>query len=347
MRRPRIGILGLCFAQFFAIAATCAGGAAEQSNEPAAPADTHAKPAWVSRELQWWPQILLSHDARFRPDESLAGASGFLCRLPNQAIVAVTARHLLGKKKPLADVDASIISWTMSPRTVPQRRIVIDKLALKIDQMGELDCLLLGVRPQRTWPAEVLDARTTPAQAGETIYLIGVPYSEENVAQNIYRGTVLSREGTHDFSYRVDGKPDTRGFSGAPILDAEGRAVGIHLGRYNMNDGSTALRAMDMSAAVEVADAPAPPASPAPPAPKVAATVEPTPAAPKPKPATRPTTAADDNTKASGLLSLAKNYIAAAQFEKARDRLKTLVETYPAAPAATEAKRLLEEITGK
>ena len=312
-----------------------------QRSEPDAPvtaAVIPVKPAWVSQEPRRWPQILLSHDARFRPNDSMTGASGFLSRLPNRAVVAVTARHLLGEKKALRDVDASIISWSMSPRNQPQRSVVLDRLALKIDQMGELDCVLMSVKPQRSWPVEVLEARTTPTQEGETLYLVGVPYSED-ASQNVYRGVVLTREGEHDFAYRIEGKPEMRGFSGAPILDAQGRAVGIHLGHYNVKDGSNPLHGMDMSAAVEVADAPAPAGS------KVAAAAaQVVPAAVRPKPVTRPSPGVDENTKASGLLSLAKNYIAAGQLEKARERLKSLVESYPATSAATEANRLLEEI---
>jgi hypothetical protein len=55
----------------------------------------------------------------------------------------------------------------------------------------------------------------------------------------------------------------------------------------------------------------------------------------------------DANRKAAAALSLAKNYISAAQYDAARRKLQTIVQTYANTPAASEAATLLKEIQDK
>ena len=67
-----------------------------------------------------------------------------------------------------------------------------------------------------------------------------------------------------------------------------------------------------------------------------------------PPPASSGVAAADDATrKAASTLSLAKNYVNAGQFDAARRKLQSIVQSYPNTPSANEAKTLLKEIQDK
>jgi S1-C subfamily serine protease len=89
------------------------------------------------------------------------------------------------------------------------------------------DLLLMSVKPSQKLPAQTLPIRDTPVQIGESVFLIGVPYSEPQSAQNVYRGVVTQRGFEDRFRYKLSPPVDLRGFSGAPIVDADGRVVGI------------------------------------------------------------------------------------------------------------------------
>jgi TolA-binding protein len=69
-----------------------------------------------------------------------------------------------------------------------------------------------------------------------------------------------------------------------------------------------------------------------------------------PKPGSPPAGAgsADDSIKkAAGALSLAKNYINAGEYDVARKKLQSIIQTYGNTPSADEAKNLLLEIKDK
>lgn len=294
------------------------------------------RPAWIAKEPSQWPQIVLGHDAQFQNNTKLQGASAFLMKLPNGAVVAATARHLLGGAIALDALDRSIKAWTLSPQGMSQRKVTLRTLAMDIQAAGEIDCLLMNPAPMRVWPVEVLTARTTPVEEGETVYLLGVPYGEKG-SQNVYRAVVRGHGNGNQFAYEIEANVDTRGFSGAPVIDADGNAVGIHLGKYNQGpaSGKTMAAALEISAVVPLANA------------------APAPAAKESSPAiqsTTPATPAKDKAnadKAASALQMAKSLVAAKRYDVARQRLKAIIETYPDTPAAKEAQTVLNDIAGK
>jgi hypothetical protein len=96
-----------------------------------------------------------------------------------------------------------------------------------------LDWLLLSLSENsQNLPSTPLRLRRGPVSIGETVFLVGVPYSERQRAQNVYRGRVTGRgdgDSVHRnrFRFTIDPPVDIRGFSGAPILDSQGLAVGV------------------------------------------------------------------------------------------------------------------------
>jgi len=55
----------------------------------------------------------------------------------------------------------------------------------------------------------------------------------------------------------------------------------------------------------------------------------------------------DPAAKAARTLNLAKSYIAAERYDAAREKLNQVVQSYPDAPAAKDAKALLDQIKDK
>lgn len=221
--------------------------------EPATP-----KAAWISRNISQWPQIVLTNDARIKPRSILQGASGFLMKLPNGAIVAATARHVMADV-PLNQFATAIQAWTLVSTSSPQRKVTLGKLAIAPDAAESLDCLLMTVPRQTGYPAEVLPARSTPVEEGETVYLVTVQ-NDGKAVQTIYKGMVRRRSDDQHFAYEVPGSVETRGFSGAPIIDEKGNVVGLHQRHYEKaaNVQGTLLSALDISQVIPLADVKAP-----------------------------------------------------------------------------------------
>ena len=236
-----------------------------------------AAPAWLAQPVAKWPLILLELDIQFKDKTQIAGASGFLMRLPNGAVVAATAKHAACDEKAVDAFESSLKAFKMHPRTLPQRSVTMRKAAILPPDAKKLDCLLMRVGPGPC-PVEVRPARDTPAEEGEAVYLVAVPYGQRAV-QNVYKGTVRKLlKGDAEFAYEIEGKVDSSGFSGAPVLDATGSIVGLHLGKVKYDDGTEYMRAVNVSSMVPVCTAPAAPKPPAR-------------AAPSAKPAASPTSA--------------------------------------------------------
>jgi hypothetical protein len=309
-----------------------------------------SRAAWLDKDPAQWPQILLQNDAHFKDNAVLTGASGFLARLPNGAVIAATATHVFGDTKPDA-LESAVSSWAMHPPTLAQKGVTLGKLAITTDAASATDCLLINVAPARPWPVEVLPVRQKPAEIGETVYLISLPYGGDHsgATQHVYKGKVIRRDRDNQFGYSFSPLAATRGFSGAPVIDADGYAIGVHHGKYNDQPGDGTIEAVanDLVVAAKSATAaPAPPESKPVATSAPAATPAPAATAAAASPATPPP-ASDDTAKAASALNMARNYLSSQRYDLARPKLQKLVETYPNTPAAKEAKAILKDIEGK
>jgi hypothetical protein len=203
-----------------------AAPAKPQVNEPV------AEP-WISKPKTEWPQIVLTNHAEFNGHSSLHGASGFLIQTKKELVLAATAAHLVrsaGGVEPDIAVDqltSKIKSWKMFPRTMPNDSIEITSLGVPGLDDENLDWLVLAIKQVDPLPAYPLRLRQDPVRVGETVFLIGCPYSEPDCKQNVYTGTITERAYGDRFRYDLDPTVDLRGFSGAPIIDKQGYVVGI------------------------------------------------------------------------------------------------------------------------
>jgi hypothetical protein len=183
----------------------------------------------------------MTHDLLMSQNRTMQGASAGLVRLDDGRVVAVTARHLLGPMGgfdppiKLADVDNNVAMWMLHPRTLPHSNVRLGKLATKLEEEEtKNDCLVVNVAPGQThFPCAVLTMRNEPLKIGDTVYLLGVPYSEPNSKQNVYAGKVKTLYGNGEVEYVLPEPIETRGFSGAPVIDENGHFAGVNVGHLN------------------------------------------------------------------------------------------------------------------
>ena len=297
-----------------------------------------APPGWAAKPTDQWPQILLENDFK-SATEQFGGASGFLMRLPTGQTVAVTARHVFGDTLDVAGLEKATTVWTMNPRGKTSPRVRLKHVAWDPAQLAgpkPLDCVVMTTDEPTRWPAEVLTPRQTPPVVGETVYLLGVPYGDK-AAQHVYKGVVTAGPGVESmFAYEIAGPLETKGFSGAPVLDANGLVLGIHHGKYDAQPGGGRISAaaLDVTAVLSAAR---PPASA-----KVAVGRPAVPATPAA--ATPAATAADAETTAGQALDLAQNYVVAKRYDTARTKLQALIAKYPGTAAAGKAKQVLKSL---
>lgn len=190
--------------------------------------------AWAKKPVKDWPQLVLTNAASFKGHSSLEGASAFLLRTSTNDVLLVTARHLIGAdggvEPPIAldDFDKALAKWDAFPRTKPDKRVAASGLALSPMAGARHDWLLLYVKnPKGDLPVMPLRARTKRAEIGDAAYLIGVPYSDQKSSQNVYKGKVTGRPGRNYFQFEFEPPVKLAGFSGAPVVDADGYLLGM------------------------------------------------------------------------------------------------------------------------
>lgn len=225
-----------------ALLAACSGRSEDPRSSPGSSqtsgsrvTSTPSSVPWAAKPFQEWPQLLLTNEAHFEGHSSLYGASAFLIRNKRGTVLAATALHLIGEAGGVEpeiashDLDKVLQSWTLSIRNDDfSRRVNASGSAPPGVEDPYLDWLLLKLMDQSDkLPAVPLEFRSTPVSVGEAVYLLGVPYTDGQSPQNLYRGTVTARGFRDRFRYSIDPPADIRGFSGAPILDEKGFVVGI------------------------------------------------------------------------------------------------------------------------
>lgn len=228
MPSPRVAI--------YLVACAFAVACEKPSSQSAPPPPAADPPAasWASQPPAQWPQLVLTNATKFKGHSSLNGASSFLVRSADGGVVAATALHLIGANGGVEptiapeELPAALVSWNMFPRTKPTNAVVISGLGCKLPLKKNVDWLILTLAGRGTnLPSTPLTMRARPVTVGENIFLVGVPYSEPDRVQNVYRGRVTARAFSDRFRYTVEPPVNIRGFSGAPILDEHGLVVGV------------------------------------------------------------------------------------------------------------------------
>ncbi|MBO2008917.1 serine protease [Hymenobacter negativus] len=200
-------------------------GPSSQTKEAAAPPVKN----WMAEPFTQSPQVLLANGATFADGQHLDGASAFLVQV-GQRQYALTANHLLGadggieptKKRSL--VNGELVSWKLFARQRATDTVRLDKLLNAVDSDSS-DALVFSIKGGGTGYQALTPRYDAPAQ-GEEVYLIGCPYAEADCTQNRYPVRV---EETSDTEYLLaqNESPTLSGFSGCPVVDKQGRVIGL------------------------------------------------------------------------------------------------------------------------
>ena len=188
-------------------------------------------------------QVVLRNVISFKTGQEAFGASAFMLDVRGKTY-AVTVKHMLGEDmgivpavKP-SQVNTQLKQWLFvvsgtksviaraKQLVTPNDNLDIDRIALSL----EAGTLAPGI--------SVLKLADTPPKAGDTLFIMGCLYSEDACHQTTYRITYLGSQDGYMVVKPIDVIADFAGFSGAPVVDAEGRAVA--LGRGAIAEGTYA-----------------------------------------------------------------------------------------------------------
>ncbi|WP_443750733.1 trypsin-like peptidase domain-containing protein [Asticcacaulis solisilvae] len=186
-------------------------------------------------------QVLLRNIIRFRTGQEAAGASAFMLDVRGRTY-AVTVKHMLGEDmgvvppvKPSA-VNTQLKEWLFF---VPGTRSVVARARQLVTPNDNLDIdrVALSLEAGTMSPGiSVLKLADSAPKVGDTLFIMGCLYSDEACHQTTYRVTYLGSDNGYMVVKPIDVIADFSGFSGAPVVDAEGQAVA--LGRGAIGEGT-------------------------------------------------------------------------------------------------------------
>jgi predicted esterase len=282
-------------------------------------------PPWMARDPAHWPQILLADEMNFADNTRLLGASAFLMRLPGGAVVGATAKHVVGEVT-LSDLKSRMRTWAVVRPKSPSDRVMLTQWAEKMPEADALDWVVMAPASQAgPWPAQPLPARTDPVEVGETVYLLAVPDGDP-ATQKVYKGTVTEVNPKGEFAYVLSEVPNSHGFSGAPIIDVRGQLAGMHVAHFETPGKYAGLSVAMILPLIQ----PPPGAAPAAPSEPTVSSAE-----------QSQTDPADAALRRAQLLIQNKVY------DKAKQKLQSIIDAYPDTPAAEKAAQLLADLQNK
>ncbi len=177
-------------------------------------------------------QVVLRNVISFKTGQEAAGASAFLLDVRGRTY-AVTVKHMLGEDmgvvppvKP-SQVNTQLKQWLFF---VPGTRSVVARAKQLVTPNDNLDVdrIALSLEAGTSAPGiSVLKLADIAPKAGDTLFIMGCLYAEDACHQTTYRVSYLGRQDGYMLVKPIDVIADFAGFSGAPVVDAEGRAVAL------------------------------------------------------------------------------------------------------------------------
>jgi hypothetical protein len=185
-------------------------------------------------------QVVLRNVISFKTGQETSGASAFLLDVRGRTY-AVTVKHMLGEDmgvtppvKP-SEVNTKLKQWLFF---VPGTRSVVTRARQLVTPNDNLDVDRIALSLEAGGVPKgisVLQLADTGPKAGDTLFIMGCLYAEESCHQATYRVTYLGSQDGYMVVKPIDVISNFSGFSGAPVVDAEGRAVAV--GRSSIEEG--------------------------------------------------------------------------------------------------------------
>ena len=188
-----------------------------------------------------WPQILLRNNGIFAGHTPARGTCSFLVDGGNGSLWLSTAAQLLGTE---GGVHPPINPARLSTELYLWRAYYPGDESSFVDAVGGSSLVSvvssgwLGLKlasAPALLPASPVKLRHNPPAAGETVYLVGLPYDDRTGAsQHLYAGTVTAaqQEDPSLFGFTLQVPFKLTGFTGAPIVDVRGEVVGVLSGGH-------------------------------------------------------------------------------------------------------------------
>lgn len=188
-------------------------------------------------------------------------SNGFLVAYKGNTY-AVTAKHVLMIAKTDAmkfvDFEGGLKQWKMHPKNDSTKYIITDKL-LNTNKKDSLtwnymdtnwdtyeDWLVFSVKENKTNHIP-LSFRKKPLRKGELLYAVGWTYKDTVGLQRAYEYKFDNTEGNFHNLIQKSGPKRLGGLSGAPIVDNQGRIVGlVSSGGEDDNTEEVLLQATDI-----------------------------------------------------------------------------------------------------
>jgi hypothetical protein len=189
------------------------------------------KPAeWKTNNYIDSVQILLTNEYQLN-DSYGFGASSFLVKAGEDTLLC-TAKHLLGSAMGISpevktnNFESSLKYWKAFPR---QGLLSVDTIittSLENKKVNEPDIILQKCRLGKSNNIVALTPRFSKARSGEKFEIIGCEYSDEFCHQRKYIATMDSYQ-NGSLLLKSDSIFTPSGFSGAPVIDANGFVIGL------------------------------------------------------------------------------------------------------------------------
>lgn len=186
-------------------------------------------------------QVLLRNVINFKTGQEGIGASAFLLDMRGRTY-AVTVKHMLGEDmgivppvKP-SQVNTQLKQWLFF---VPGTQKVVARAKQLVTPNDNLDVdrIALSLEAGTSAPGiSVLKLADTAPKAGDTLFIMGCLYAEDACHQTTYRVSYIGSQDGYMIVKPIDVIANFSGFSGAPVVDAEGQAVA--LGRGSIEEGA-------------------------------------------------------------------------------------------------------------
>ncbi|RZK59246.1 MAG: hypothetical protein EOO91_05735 [Pedobacter sp.] len=161
---------------------------------------------------------------------------GFLLKYGKDTL-AITAKHLLNVIKSdnmkAVSLENSIKSWSLYPLTKNNELIITDKLLnenkneLLVDKSTYINDVLVFSIKENHSKVKPLEIRTTALVAGEKLYAVGWTRKMESGEQRVYEFEFYKIFGNRILLKDVIVPELFGGLSGAPVVDENGKVVGI------------------------------------------------------------------------------------------------------------------------
>jgi hypothetical protein len=205
--------------------------------------------------------VLISQ-AKFKDStfNNLHAGSAFLLKYKNK-VYGITAKHVLffAKTNSMKTISFNndLKSWEFVSKTSPHKKVLAGKLINEdkneiLEMPPKGDWLIFEIEGKVPKDIAVYLLKEEPLKTDESVYFLGYPY---NTKEPIHvKGTYIGL--TEDNNLRLDvPKGKYNGCSGGPVLDSQGKLVGIvSMGYFNKTENKMIFEPASLDYFKEVVD---------------------------------------------------------------------------------------------